>query len=449
MAEILVPAERIPVVLEADICVVGGSCTGVFAAVRAARLGARVALVELQNRFGGVATLGLVGMWHHIYDIDFAEQVIGGLTVEMMERLARRGAASDFRSRESMRGVRINPEELTLELDALVAEHRIVPLLCTRFCRAVKSDEGTIEAVLVENKSGRGAIRAKVFVDASGDGDLAASAGLAMRLPARRQPPTACARLEGWRTIGKTDLYALIRKRRDRHPDLPGGYHWGCHLPGSDIYMLAGTRLLNADLLSAEGLTRAEMASRRQIRALLDLIREEIPAAKVTLVALPAAIGIRETRHIEALHRLTGEELLRGEAFPDAIANGTYPVDIHSDTDESITFLRLDGTRQTFRGNRLTESSRWLPEGAEHARFYRIPLRSLIPGGARNLIVAGRMLDADQEAFGAVRVMVNLNQTGEAAGVAAWQALNGGRAMTEIDPAETRRLLARGGSIVK
>jgi hypothetical protein len=138
----------------------------------------------------------------------------------------------------------------------------------------VKTDEGTIEAVLVENKSGRGAIRAKVFVDASGDGDLAASAGLAMRLPARRQPPTACARLEGWRTIGKTDLYDLIRKRRDRFPDLPGGYHWGCYLPGSDIYMLAGTRVLNADCCRCRGPSRsAEIASRRQIRALLDLIR--------------------------------------------------------------------------------------------------------------------------------------------------------------------------------
>jgi ribulose 1,5-bisphosphate synthetase/thiazole synthase len=78
MKQIIVPSEKVPIIKEADICVLGGSCTGVFAAVRAARLGAKVVIVEKQNRFGGVATNGLVHMWHSIYDTDFNEQIIGG-----------------------------------------------------------------------------------------------------------------------------------------------------------------------------------------------------------------------------------------------------------------------------------------------------------------------------------------------------------------------------------
>ncbi|MBQ9775697.1 MAG: FAD-dependent oxidoreductase, partial [Lentisphaeria bacterium] len=111
--EIIIPEEKITKVLSADICVIGGSCTGVFAAVRAARLGAKVILVEKANRFGGVATCGLVGMWHSLFDMECQRQIIGGLTYEMLERLDRRGAVSGFRNpAESLEyGIRFNSEE--------------------------------------------------------------------------------------------------------------------------------------------------------------------------------------------------------------------------------------------------------------------------------------------------------------------------------------------------
>ena len=118
MNEIIVPAEKIPVIAEADICVVGGSCTGVFAAVRAARLGAKVVIIEQQNRFGGVATISLVNMWHTIYDTDFDRQIIGGLTFEILERLHKRNAVAPFLNSKSF-GVPLNSEELTMELDEL------------------------------------------------------------------------------------------------------------------------------------------------------------------------------------------------------------------------------------------------------------------------------------------------------------------------------------------
>ena len=124
MKEILIPAEKLPVIEEADICVIGGSCTGVFAAIRAARLGAKVVLIEKQNRFGGVATTGLVCMWHSLFDITGDKQIIGGLTFETMERLEKRKVISPFRDGHGYRHISFNSEELTLELDAMVSEEK-------------------------------------------------------------------------------------------------------------------------------------------------------------------------------------------------------------------------------------------------------------------------------------------------------------------------------------
>lgn len=152
--DIIVPEEKISNVISADICVIGGSCTGVFAAVRAARLGADVILVEKANRFGGVATCGLVGMWHTLFDMKGQRQIIGGITYEMMERLKKRNAVSpNFRDPANSRihGVRFNSEELTLELDELVLEQKKIRFfLNTGFSRAISSN-GRIDAVIAEN----------------------------------------------------------------------------------------------------------------------------------------------------------------------------------------------------------------------------------------------------------------------------------------------------------
>jgi ribulose 1,5-bisphosphate synthetase/thiazole synthase len=112
------PSRQLPVIHEADICVLGGSGTGLFAAVRAARLGAKVVIVEKQNCFGGVATLSMVNAWHSLLDTEFKRQVIGGLTVEMVERLKRRNVIQSIERSHSF-GFVFNSEELKLDLDEL------------------------------------------------------------------------------------------------------------------------------------------------------------------------------------------------------------------------------------------------------------------------------------------------------------------------------------------
>lgn len=445
MNEILVPSEKIPVTDEADICVIGGSCTGVFAALRAARLGAKVVIVEKQNRFGGVAVNGLVNMWHSLYDADYKRQIIAGLTLETMERLGKRGAVAKFMDSKEY-GVPLNSEELSIELDEMALEANLGIHFHTFFSSSV-SENGKVSAVIVQNKSGRAAIKAKYFIDASGDADLCRSAGIETYLPRHIQPPTSCAKFSKW-TFDGIDPYKLIMEHAEEY-NLPEGILWGTFVPPSkDMYMLNGTRVTGKNPADAKDLTYCEIEGRRQVRAVTDIFRKYYKGDTPQLNALPSYIGIRETNHIKGLYKVTAEDLLSGRRFDDAIANGTYPVDIHHQDKPGITFKRLDGVQRYCRPGRPAVESRWCPESGEDPKFYQIPLRSLIPMNAVNVIAAGRMLDTDKEAFGGIRVMVNLNQTGEAAGVTAWHALNSGIPISSVDSDAVRETLAVGGSCI-
>jgi hypothetical protein len=432
--------EDVPVIAEADVCVLGGSCTGVFAAVRAARLGARVALVEKQGHFGGVAPVTCT--WHSLRDTAHRQSIVAGLTREVLERLGRRGALETVPGNEA-RGYVFRPGDLKIVLDGLVLENRIAPHLHTLFTRPVV-ENGRLAGVVVESKSGRGVLRARAFVDATGDGDLCARLGVPTYAYEAPLPPTTCAFLDRWPDDGAPDVGALVRQHGADH-GLESGFVWGTLLPGTDVYMLAGTRVRHADCAHAGDLTRAEIEGRRQVGAILDLIRARRPDSKVALHDFPCTIGIRDTRHVRCRYTLTGEDVLEGRRFPDAVANGSYRVDIHHQDKPGITFLHLDGRTFYCQPGLPAEQGRWREPRPADPTFYQVPLRSLMPAGHDNLFAAGRMLDADITAFSAVRVMVNTNQTGEAAGVAAFCALDSGAA---ADPARVRRLLADGGSLV-
>ena len=146
------PQRQVPVIYECDLVVVGGSCTGLFAAVRAARLGLRVALVEASGRLGGVACNGLVNIWHSLYDICDEKQIISGLTEEMVNLLAAHGDAVVSKSESS--AIRFNSEVLCCELDVLAKQNNIRLFLHTYYASLVKNGD-RVDAVLVESKDGR------------------------------------------------------------------------------------------------------------------------------------------------------------------------------------------------------------------------------------------------------------------------------------------------------
>ncbi|MFO7948637.1 MAG: FAD-dependent oxidoreductase [Armatimonadota bacterium] len=441
------PARDVPVVDEYDICVIGGSCTGVFAAVRAARLGARVAIVEKHNCFGGMATVGLVNVWHSLHDTEGSRPIIGGLTSEVIERLDNRRAVAG--SDQLSTAFRLNTEELKIELDELVIEHDIVPFLHAFYCAPVM-DGDRLDAVIVENKSGRQAIRAAQFIDATGDADLALDLELPAHEPAALQPPTTCAKLYGFNSLGDFDWQAAIREHGEEF-GLESDWGWGGIIPGMpELQFRADMHVFDLDTTCAEELTRAEIEGRRKVRAMLDVMRKYGPEeASVHLAGLAASIGIRETRRVCARYRLTGEDVLGGRRFEDAIANGSYPVDIHHADGTGITFRYLDGTERVIPERGASPvAGRWRDPIPDDPTFYQVPFRSLLQERVPNLMLAGRMLDADTTAFSAVRVMVNTNQTGEAAGVAAWLALDGGIPVQHVDPTHLREALAAGGSVI-
>jgi hypothetical protein len=430
--------------------VIGGGCTGVFAAVRAARLGASVALVENNGFFGGVATAGLVNIWHSIYDTVGEQQIIGGLTVEVIERLRKRDAVALYTGSESRYAV-FNSAELIAELDAVVCEQpNIRPFLHTRFV-APAQQEGTMRAAIIEDKSGRRAVRARTFVDATGDGDVLARLGLPTTTLGDLQPPTTCALIYGLDEVtAHNPGFALGSAVHDpRHPNaLQQGFLWHSEavgLPGARL--VAGTRVHDADCSDADQLTWAEIEGRRQVRAIRDIVHDHYRGGEaVSLAALPAYIGIRETRHATCHHRLTEHEVLEGIRFPDAIANGSYRVDVHHSQKAGLTFRYLDGSEVYAVPGEPRVEGRWREERESDPTFYQIPYRSLVPRGARNVLAAGRLVDADRGAYGAVRVMVNCNQTGEAAGVACVLALNEGLDVGEVESTRLRHTLAKGGS---
>jgi 2-polyprenyl-6-methoxyphenol hydroxylase-like FAD-dependent oxidoreductase len=166
-----------PVVHDCDVCVIGGSCTGVFAAVRAARLGARVALIEGNGFFGGVATAAKVNVWHSRYDTIGQRAIIGGLTIELIERLVKRDAARIYEKSNPSRYAVFNSAEMMMELDRVVGEHpRIRPFLHALFVDGIVRG-GRMTHAIIEDKSGRRAIRARYFIDATGDADVLARTG--------------------------------------------------------------------------------------------------------------------------------------------------------------------------------------------------------------------------------------------------------------------------------
>lgn len=432
-------SSEIPVINDVDICVLGGSCTGVFAAVRAARLGARVAIVEKQNAFGGMATNALVSIWHSFYDTEFKKQIIAGLTAEMVERLTRRNVLVHHQPKWGGAMV-FNPQELKIELDNLVMDSGVKPYLHTLFSEPYLDDSGNLIGVIVDNKSGRGVIKARYFVDATGDGDLCHRMGFDSYTTDVIEPATVCAYFDGW---DEKECSELIKEHANT---LKLPFIWGVDLPALQSRMVAVSRISGVNCAIADDLTRAEITGRSKVRLLQDMVRTKGKNSAAGLVALPATIGIRETRHFKCLYQVSDTDALYCKRFDDAIANGSYKLDEYHQ--EEITVRYLDGREDFIRSGHPKETRRWRPETADNPTFYQVPLRAIIPQKSKNVMIAGRMVDASSIAFGGIRVMVNLNQLGEAAGVATYLALNQSKAIPDVSHVDVRAELTRGGSII-
>lgn len=428
-----------PIWDHADVCVVGGSATGVFAAVRAARMGAKVILLEQQNVLGGTATAGMVNIWHTLNDVDQKEQIIFGLTDEVERRLEAQGAL-ERRDTPDI-GCRFNSARLSCLLDDLVAGCGIRVYLRTTFVWA-QTEGDEIKEIIITNKDGVGRIRAGFFIDATGDGDVADRIGLESYCHAHLQPPSACFLMQGM-TDG-VDIGKLIHEHGAEF-GLDDDWGWSGTVPGlNGISFRADNHVFGVNCAKAGDLTRAEIRGRQQARAFVDLLRQYVDPS-YEMVALCSAIGIRDTRHIRTRFCATEQDLLCGKTYPDTVMRGTYRVDIHHQTDNGITFKYLNGQYETFYGKGSgSVRGNWREEmglSGKYASCYSVPFSILVQEKYRNFIPVGRMLNADEGAFGALRVMVNLNQLGEAAGVAAALCVGDGTDVRVLDGVAVRRCL--------
>jgi len=448
---VIEPEKRIPIIGEYDVCVVGGGCTGTFAAIRASRLGVKTAIIEKNGCLGGTCTRGYISVWHREYDVDFNIKIFSGMTFEVIDRLSKRNAVL-FRVRDTtqsrMRQISsyiINTAELQIELDEMIIEAGVTPYFHTLYC-APYVQEGKLLGVIVETKSGRGVILAKTFIDATGDGDVCISLGEDSHEGENKQPATTCAIVYGYYNIPFAE--DIISNHMKKYNISKSG--WNTPMPNNPAATIWGKSNVSLNLANAEELTKAELECRRQNRALLDILRKYGDNGERISLSSLSEVSARETRQIKCMYMLNKNDVLFGSHFEDAVANGSYPVDIHRIDKPGATYYYLDGVCEHEVFNKYFERTRWLQEGTKYNTYWQIPLRAMIPASGKygNIVLCGRAIDADREAFAAIRTMVTLNQVGEAAGVVAAMSAKSGKSIAETNISEMKKHLKEGGSII-
>jgi hypothetical protein len=440
MQEIREPGSTLPVVFSADVAVCGGGPAGLMAAVAAARSGARTLLIERYGFLGGMATAGLVGPMSKFNCK--GKPIVGGIPRELVTRMAaRNGAIPDLPSGN----VPFNAEVYKLEAQRLAREAGVHLLLHSYVAGAIadSTSAGRLTHVIIENKSGRCAVAAKVFVDCTGDADLTARAGFSFELGdgpgTPLQPLSLFFRLGGADTEHMERLLMALDGTRYYHKELHDameearqagmlpnfGGPWVVHgstMQSGEVSVNA-TRVV-ANAVDAASLTNAECQAREDMHAIIALFKEKLPQlADAYLVESAPQVGIRETRRVHGLYTLTSEDVLAHRAFADTVALGAHPIDIHSATDS-------------------TQKAVFLSEP------YGIPYRTMVPLGAHNLLVAGRSISTTREAFATIRVQAQCMALGEAAGSAAAMAAQQSISVAAIDAQALRQHLSNNGAIV-
>jgi hypothetical protein len=448
------PARQLPVLARCDVAVFGGGPAGVCAAAAAARAGKRVILVERYGCLGGVSTVAWVTIIHTLYGMDRKTKVIGGLGEEFIRRLQRAGAVRNNGNGETGDWV-IDCEWAKFAWDDIALGSGVRLALHTWLAGAVR-DGRRVTAAIVESKSGRQAIVADTYIDCTGDADLVRRAGGTTTVgnaQGKCQPPSLVFRVGGKASpaAGQGEIQAeLFKTPMDYNGERYPCYLWG--QPGiwnPSEQMMAGTRVLNVNAAEADDFTRAELEARYQLRWLLARLKTIRGYEKSYLLDMGAQIGVRETHRVAADALLTRKDLLEGVRPDDTIAQGTYPVDIHSPDSPGIVFEYLDGRRTSVDGNAKYTTSRWDGQASSAPKrktlCWNVPYRCLVVKDFDNVLAAGRCIGADHEAAGAIRVMINCMQFGQAAGTAAAM-LKPGAGVREADPKRLRAALVAAGA---
>lgn len=434
------PGRDLPVIADCDVAVFGGGPAGACAAAAASRAGMSVVLVERYGFLGGMATAANVNGWDSLFGMDRATQIIGGLPEEIIRRLEHLNAATNLADDGRTGPWLIDSESTKLVYDDVIVSSGAKLLFHTWLAGSLV-DNGKVVAALVESKSGRAAIKARIFIDCTGDADLIRHCGHPVETgdgQGHFQPPTSCFRVGGvseprthMRKV-QTELFKQVMEYNcERYP---------CQLWGragvfdKTDWTVAGTRIPGIDASDVHSFTKGELESRYQMRWLMKQMRRFPGYEKTWLVDIPTQLGIRETHRIVADYMMTREDVLYARHHEDSIAQGTWPIDIHNPKGAGTRLEYLDGTVKTVNADGTSTFTRWdgQPDNAakRDSLCWHVPYRSLIPRELTNVLAAGRCIGAHHDAAGAIRVMIIAMQLGQAAGIAASLAIESGNVRT-------------------
>lgn len=409
-------SRTLPVRIDTDVMVCGGGAAGVAAAVAARSAGARVFLAEGFTCFGGMGTAARVPLFMQWGD--GVRDLACGFGTRFRDRLRKAGAMSG--------GGAFRFEAVKREYDSVVAESGADFLFQTRVIDVVMEGDAVKYAV-VAAPSGIWAVSARVFIDATGNGDVAVQAGVPFAKGDSSGHMMPASLLSAWCGVdwdrwsrecprGRQPFGAeLARASADgvfKEPDL--------HMTGlyrfPDGYATANIgHVFGLDGTDERSLTRGYVRGRESMKEYERYFREYLKRGmeNITLVETGAMMGVRETRRIAGDYEMTLDDYMRRAVFPDEIGRYAYPIDIHPSSADKAAYERH---RQEF--DRLYSYRR--------GESYGIPYRILCAKGVRNLLVAGRCVSTDQKVQASIRVMPACYLTGQAAGFAAAMAAGSG-----------------------
>lgn len=422
-----VPENKVPVSKKVDVLVLGSGPAGVAAAITAGREGMNTLLVESCGNVGGIATEGLMSHW--------TGNTEGGIYEEILKRSAEGSGAPDGKGGIDFNGGDrqiINPERLkTVFLDMLV-EADVDVMLYTMASEPIM-DGNTIKGVIVQSKNGREAILAKIVIDATGDGDIAARAGapyfIGREGDGMMQPATVMFKVAGVDTdravfpgcfedhimIPAKDIPCLmelgeepeqesydIQKLGERKLPSPSGHVllYRTTLPG--VVTCNMTNCIGVNGTKTEDLTKATYVCRKQMEVIEKFLRQYVPGFEnCYIISSASLIGIRETRHFKGEKTITEQDILEARVFEDwVVTKAQFNFDVHN-----------------MSGNGLDETGS--QKNFTQTRGYTIPYGCFVPKQVENLYLAGRNISGTHMAHSNYRVMPICANMGEAVGVAA------------------------------
>jgi ribulose 1,5-bisphosphate synthetase/thiazole synthase len=444
-------SREIPVGDTYDLVVAGGGPAGTAAAVCAARLGAKVLLVEATGCLGGAGTSGLVTAFDPMANGE--QMVVGGLMREIVETLYQRNFLQPGIDPDSWRKklhvwtpFQVEGYKLVLDELAVAAGVRI-----HFFTKVIDVDadikQGKINGVIIHNIEGYRYIKAKTFVDGTGDAVLADLCKVKCREAGvdtpRIMPPTLCSLFAGinWTEFRKKNqhqaLYQAIEEghfaQRDRHlPGMSKVNHTVGYLNGGHIY--------NLNALRCKDLTDGMIFGRKLAQEYLSFYKKYMPGCENLQHVVTAEImGIRESRRIVGEYELNIGDYIARRKFPDQIGIFCKFVDVHAYDASDVEWKRF--TEES--GAQVATKGELEYNAGE---FYGIPYGILVPKGWKNLWVAGKTVSTDVKVQGSLRVQPACSMMGQAAGTAAVQSVKTGQPANDLDTETLVKTLREAGA---